>query len=178
VPVLRLLLSRNAFRSCLVVGVALACACDPVAGSGSGTAQNPAQFFSTQPAQRTATLTLQPGYPASDLQSNFNGYQDGMLVITVPKGWTLSVDCINRGTVPNSCAIVRGPSDTRPLDPGWATPDPQRGLAPGTSASFSATLAATGSFRFANLVPGRESAGAWALLQVTAGGRPGVAVNT
>lgn len=84
----------------------------------------------------------------------------------------------NRGTVPNSCAIVRSSSGTVPLEPGWATPDAAHGIGPGASASFSAQLTVAGRYRLADLVPGRESARAWAQLVVVGSGFPSVEANS
>ena len=92
----------------------------------------------------------------------------------VPAGWTLTVQCENRGTVPNSCAVVGGARDVRPLQAGWSTPDPVHGLRPGSSASFSFAPPTAGVFRIASLVPGAEASGMWATLQVVAGGRPSI----
>ena len=82
------------------------------------------------------------------------------------------MQCENRGTVPNSCAVVAGKNDLQPLEPGWSTPDPVRGLDPGQSASFEFTPMTAGSFRIASLVGGNEASGMWADLEITSGGRP------
>jgi hypothetical protein len=117
-------------------------------------------------------VTLIAGYPASDFQFNYNGYGSGSLVIKIPAGWNVTVQCENRGTVPNSCAVVSGKTDVQPLEPGWSTPDPLRGLDPGQSAGFEFTPQRQGSFRIASLVGGNEASGMWADLEVTSGGQP------
>jgi hypothetical protein len=70
--------------------------------------------------------------------------------------------------------VVRSSHDVVPIEPGWSTPDPTRGLDPGRSASFVFSPSASGSFRIASLVGGSEASGMWADLEVTAGGAPAI----
>jgi Sulfocyanin (SoxE) domain len=161
----------------VVVGAVLICvaSCDPVMGTGPGTPPDPTGYMRADTTARTVVVTLIAGYPAGDYQFNYDGYGSGSLVVTVPVGWQVTVQCENRGTVPNSCAVVSGRSDMKPIEPGWSTPDPVRGLDPGQSASFSFSPANPGSYRIASLVGGNEASGMWADLEVTAGGNPAIA---
>jgi len=161
----------------VVVGAVLICvaSCDPVMGTGPGTPPDPTGYMRADTTARTVVVTLIAGYPAGDYQFNYDGYGLGSLVVTVPVGWQVTVQCENRGTVPNSCAVVSGRSDMKPIEPGWSTPDPVRGLDPGQSASFSFSPANPGSYRIASLVGGNEASGMWADLEVTAGGNPAIA---
>lgn len=155
-------------------GVLLTCvaACDPVMGTGSGNPPDLSRYIRVNSAAQSVVFILVAGYPAGDYQFNYNGYGSGALVLTVPVGWTVTVQCENRGTVPNSCSVVTGRQDTEPIDPAWTTPDPARGLDPGQSASFDFQPTQTGSFRIASLVDGHEASGMWADLEVTQGGKP------
>ena len=141
-------------------------------GTGSGAALDPKAYFREDPAVLAVVVTLIAGYSASDYQFNYDGYGSGSLVITVPVGWQVTVQCENHGTVPNSCAVVSGRSALKPVEPGWSTPDPVRGLDPGQSASFVFSPAKPGSYRIASLVGGNEASGMWADLEVTARGKP------
>jgi len=147
-------------------------ACDPVMGTGSGNPPDLSHYIQVNSPDQSVIVVLVAGYPASDYQFNYNGYGSGALVLTVPIGWSVTVQCENHGTVPNSCSVVRGRQDTAPIDPRWSTPDPTRGLDPGQSASFEFQPTQAGSFRIASLVGGNEASGMWADLEVTAGGRP------
>ena len=152
--------------------VVVACACDPVTGTGSGTPPDPRQYLKVDASARAAVVTLIAGYPATDYQFNYDGYGNGSLVLTVPVGWEVTVQCANHSTVPNSCAVVASASATEPVQPGWSTPDPTRGLDPGQSASFAFTPQTTGAYRIASLVRGSEASGMWLDLEVVQSGTP------
>ena len=153
----------------------IASACDPLNGTGPGTPPDPGRYITVDAATRSAVVTLIAAYPATDLQFNYDGYGSGTLVLTVPVGWQVTVQCQNHGTVPNSCAVVADRGALLPMEPGWSIPDPQRGLDPGQSASFTFTPAQEGSFRIASLAGGGEASGMWLDLEVVAGGRPALA---
>ncbi len=165
---------RRRQRSVLGACAVLLCiaACDPVLGTGSGNPPDLSRLIHVQPALKSVIFTLIAGYPAGDYQFNYDGYGNGVLVVSVPAGWQATIQCENRGTVANSCAVVSGKGDVAPIHDGWSTPDPTRGIDPGQSASFDFTPASAGSFRIASLVDGHEASGAWADLEVTSGGRP------
>jgi hypothetical protein len=146
--------------------------CDALTGTGPGTPPDPKSYLRADSANQSVVVTLIAGYPATDYQFNYDGYGNGSLVIAVPAGWQVTVQCENHSTVPNSCAVVKGKSDRQPLEQGWSTPDPGRGLDPGQSASFVFTPTQSGSFRIASLVGGSEASGMWADLEVTTGGAP------
>ncbi|MEO6798286.1 MAG: sulfocyanin-like copper-binding protein [Candidatus Dormibacter sp.] len=156
----------------LVTVVLAATSCDPVTGTGPGTPPDPKRYISVEPAYQTAIVTLIAAYPATDFQFNYDGYGSGALVLTVPVGWTVTVQCENHGTVPNSCSVVADGKATSPVRPDWSTPDPQRGLDPGQSAAFSFSPTKVGSYRIASLVGGNEASGMWLDLEVTGSGSP------
>lgn len=153
----------------------LASACDPVTGTGPGTPPDPRRYISVNATTRSAVLTLIAGFPATDFQFNYDGYASGVLVLTVPVGWQVTVQCQNHGTVPNSCAVVSDRNATQPIQPDWTTPDPRRGLDPGQSAAFTFTPSQAGSFRIASLAGGSEASGMWLDLEVVASGSPTLA---
>src|SRR5260370_26438724 len=104
---------------------ALACACDPVTGTGSGTQPDPKHYLKVDPTNKSAIVTLIAGYPATDFQFNYDGYGDGSLVLTVPVGWQVTVQCANHSTVANSCAVVSDQVATLPIPTCWCQPDTQ-----------------------------------------------------
>jgi hypothetical protein len=147
-------------------------ACDPVTGTGSGTQPDPKSFIKVDEATHAAVVTLIAGHPATDNQFNYDGYSSGALILTIPVGWQVTIQCLNHGTVPNSCSIVSNGAATEPVDAGWSTPNPHAGLDPGQSSGFSFSATAPGSYRIASLVGGNEASGMWADLEVTGGGVP------
>jgi len=147
-------------------------ACDPLTGTGPGTPPDPKTFIKVFPATLTVVVTLIAGHPATDNQFNYDGYSSGALVLTVPVGWQVTIQCLNHGTVPNSCAVVADGKATEPVQPDWSTANPQRGLDPGQSSGFVINPDAPGSYRIASLVGGNEASGMWADLEVTEGGVP------
>jgi hypothetical protein len=156
----------------LMLAILVCAACDPLQGSGTGMPPDPSKYIQVDYASQSAIVTLIAGYPATDNQFNYNGYSDGALVLDVPVTWSMTIQCENHGTVPNSCAIVAHRTDTEPIDPSLATPDPDVGLSPGDSASFTYLPLLPGSFRIASLVGGSEASGMWLDLEVVASGRP------
>ena len=166
--------SRRSHHSTILGGVftavivLLAAACDPIQGSGAGNPPDPTKYIKVDDASRSAVVTLIAAYPATDFQFNYDGYGSGSLVLTVAVGWQVTVQCENRGTVPNSCSVVKDENATQPIDPSWATPE----LAPGGSATFTFTPATPGSYRIASLVDGHEASGMWLDLEVVTSGRP------
>ncbi len=166
--------SRRSHHSRILGGVftavivLVAAACDPIQGSGAGNPPDPTKYIKVDDASRSAVVTLVAAYPATDFQFNYDGYGSGSLVLTVPVGWQVTVQCENRGTVPNSCSVVKDEKAAQPIDPSWTTPD----LQPGGSATFIFTPATPGSYRIASLVDGHEASGMWLDLEVVGSGRP------
>lgn len=156
----------------------------PAGGSASSTHEvqpsgkpEPIRFLSWVARRRVAHLTLLAGLGSANSGFNFDGYGRGELLVTIPLGWRVVVDCENRGSTRHSCAVVKGSLSTVPAFPGATSPAPITGLAPGAKATFSFRPARTGSFRVACLVPGHEQARQWAVLDVRRGGRPSISAR-
>ena len=166
--------SRRSHHSTIFGGVftavivLLAAACDPIQGSGAGNPPDPAKYIHVDDASRAAVVTLVAAYPATDFQFNYDGYGSGSLVLTVPVAWQVTVQCENRGTVANSCSVVKDEKARQSIDPSWTTPD----LEPGSSATFTFTPTTPGSYRIASLVDGHEASGMWLDLEVVTSGWP------
>jgi sulfocyanin len=135
---------------------------------------SPSQWLSYSAAKKTVTLDLIAGYNATKSGFNFNGYADGQMTVTVPVGWTVTVDFSNKGQLPHSAAIVTTATALTPAMPGAGLPasELQTGLAPGQSATFSFTPTTAGHYRIACLVPGHELLGMWDTLVVAPSGTP------
>ena len=138
---------------------------------------DPQRFLSWNARTRVAHLILLAGLGNENNGFNFDGYGRGELLVTVPVGWRVVVDCENRGRTRHSCAIVAGSLATRPAFRGAATSAPAAGLAPGARATFSFRATRIGSFRIACLVPGHEQARQWDVLDVARAGRPSISAR-
>jgi hypothetical protein len=166
----------------VLVAALAAGACPGVATSATGpTARasrpDPRQFLRVDARSRSVRLVLLAGLGGSNNGFNFDGYGRGELMVSVPRGWRVNVLCDNRGALYHSCAIVPGPMTARLAFRGASTPEPTRGLAPGTEARFSFRASRTGAFRIACLVPGHEQARMWDVLRITEGGRPSISAR-
>jgi Sulfocyanin (SoxE) domain len=134
----------------------------------------PGQFLHVDTGSRTATITLIAGYDSANGGFNFDGYGRGELLVTVPKGWRVVVQCHNRSIVRHSCAVVGGPLATSLAFPGATTPHPRIGLEQGQTSTFSFRASRVGVFRLACLVPGHEEARMWDVLRIVPHGRPSI----
>lgn len=134
----------------------------------------PSKFLHVDAAHHAVDLLLIAGDGPSNNGFNFDDYGRGEMLITVPRGWRVTVHCTNKAALRNSCAVVSGPNADRPAFPGAATPNGVQGLESGESATFSFVASRTGVFRIASVVPGHEQARMYAVLEVTRTGRPSI----
>ena len=74
------------------------------------------QSLSFDAASRTVTLTMVANVPGTPSEFNYNGYTNGALVITVPRGWDVTVHCNDdpAATYAHSCTVVSGPNSKVP----------------------------------------------------------------
>jgi hypothetical protein len=136
-------------------------------------APGPARYLAWNASTRTVHLTLLAGLGAANNGFNFDGYGRGELLVTVPLGARVVVDCENRGAMRHSCAIVANALAQRPAFRRAATP----ALGPGAKESFTFTASRTGTFRIACLVPGHEQARMWDVLDVKRVARPTISAR-
>ncbi|MGH2971578.1 MAG: sulfocyanin-like copper-binding protein [Gaiellaceae bacterium] len=177
-----MLIARRLLAAALVV---LAAGCggsarpSAAAGGGPSAPKKPApgQFLQIMSAKHAVDLTLIASDGDSNNGFNFDDYGRGELLVSVPRGWRVTVHCKNDGPLRNSCAVVSGPFPTAPAFPGATTPKPVVGLESGQSASFSFVATRTGTYRLASLVAGHEQARMWDVLEVTRGGQPSISAR-
>ncbi len=137
--------------------------------SGTSSASSPlSKYLSVSTAKKTVTLTLIAGLKSSPSPFNYDGTLSGQMVVSVPTGWTLTVDLQNQGVLPHSAAVVRNSTSLTPVTASAATPNAANGIGtpPGSSAHFSWTAGAVGTYAIACLIAGHETAGMWATLKV------------
>lgn len=139
-----------------------------------GSPPPPSNFLAVDGRRHMVTITLIASYDRANSGFNFDGYSRELMWM-VPRGWTVRVVCKNRGPLRHSCAVVKGPSSTRPAFRGASTPQPGLGLEAGHTAMFSFRASRTGVYRFACIVPGHELARMWDVLNVVSSGKPSAA---
>jgi hypothetical protein len=134
------------------------------------------KWLSFDAANKTVTLTMVANVPGTPSEFNYNGYTNGALVITVPKGWSVTVHCNDdpAATYAHSCTVVSGTDSKTPAFSGASLPDPTGSgfVTAGESKSFRFTPDAPFVGRFACLLIGHESGGMWATFQVVSGAEP------
>lgn len=162
-------------KKSLVTGVGLTAAAAVVGISSAFAAPAPGRFLKV--SGTTATLTLISAYNNSTFGYNFDGYAKGKLVVSIPLGYTVRVVCTTAKTasVNHSCAITKKLSATKAAFPGAESKNPQTGLAPGQTGTFTFTASKKGTYKIICLVPGHGDAGMWDTLKVTKGGAPSIA---
>lgn len=138
---------------------------------------DPRRFLASDPAAKHVRLTLIAGLGSSNNGFNFDDYGRGELLVSVPRGWRVTVDCQNQASRRASCAVVTGARSATIAFPGASVAQPVQGIAPGGKERFSFTAARTGSFRITSLVPGQQGARMYAVLVVTSGGRPSISAR-
>lgn len=145
-------------------------------GGSTPTSKPLSGWLSYTTSTKSVTLTLVPGANNAFNGFNFNGYGRGAVLVDVPRGWRVTVRCVNDvSSSPHSCAIVRdGGNATGPVFPGAASPDPQTGVPPGRSAQFSFVATRVGSYRIACLIPYHETMGMWDGFEISSSRRPSV----
>jgi hypothetical protein len=148
-----------------------------VLGSARAAASGPGQYFSWNGSSRVAHLKLLAGLGSGNGGFNFDGYGRGEMLVRVPVGWRVVVDCENRGGGRHSCAVVRGALAGTPAFAGAASPQPLVGLSPGAKSSFSFVASRVGTYRLASLVAGEEQARMFDVLDVTHGGWPSISAR-
>ena len=151
----------------------------PAATGSSGTlATNSSQWMTVDSASKSVRLTMDAAHGDANNGFNFNGYANGQMVVTIPVGWKVTVECKNESdSVNHSCAVVKNEGDTLPAFPGASTPAPVTGTAPGESSTFEFTPTTAGEYRIDCLVPGHDPAGMWAALRVVESGTPSVSTT-
>lgn len=145
--------------------------------SGEPGRPDPGQFLAADPAVKRAKLTMIGGLGSSNNGFNFDDYGRGELLVSVPRGWRVTVDCQNHASRRTSCAVVTGARSATIAFPGASVAHPLQGLAPGSKERFSFTAGHTGVFRITSLVPGQSEARMFAVLEVTRAGSPSISAR-
>src|SRR5690348_11400542 len=108
---------------------------------------DPRRFLATDPASKRVRLTMVAGLGSANNGYNFDGYGRGELLVSVPRGWRVTVDFRNHASRRTSAALVTGArSATIPFH-GASTAQPLQGITPGGAERFSFMPTRAGVFR-------------------------------
>jgi len=70
------------------------------------------QFMSYNAGTKTVNLKVFAAFNSVQGGFNFNGGSAGSQTITVPTGWNINIDVVNKDAIPHSAIII---ADTRPI---------------------------------------------------------------
>lgn len=142
--------------------------------AGAATAQTvDSTWLKTDAAGKTVHISLISGLTDLNSGLNFNGFNNGGLTITVPRGWTVVVDFTNHDpSQPHSAMVIVADSlPTMPSQPvfgGAMTREATNGLPPGSKDHFRFQASKAGSFYFYCGVLGHGAVGMYIRLVVSA----------
>ena len=133
-------------------------------------------------AAQTVTLDIAAGSDAVNNYWNFNGLYAGNGGITVPQGYTVTINFNNADPAqPHSVGISQAMDaypamfeNPSPVFVGAITPDPTVGSAPGATATITFTADTAGEYAMVCYVPGHAVAGMVIPFTVSADGSAGV----
>jgi sulfocyanin len=133
------------------------------------------QFMSYNPSTKTVNITAYAAFNSVQGGFNFNGGSNGSQTITVPAGWTVNIDVINKDAIPHSAIII---ANQMPLPNAPSTPAIERaytshlidGLQPqnGEDTINITAPSSPGKYLFACGVPGHATSGMWIYFAVAA----------
>jgi hypothetical protein len=130
-------------------------------------------WLSYDAAARTVSFHLIAGLTGLNGALNFNGFRDGGLTLTVPRGWTVTIRFTNHdGMLPHSAEVIpeTHPVPTGPVPPafdGAFTVKQAEGLPPLGEDTMRFVADRVGSFLIFCGVPGHGAAGMWVRLKVS-----------
>ena len=166
----------------------LVCACGEAAAQAmpappSGAMTIP-DWYSVDNDARTVSMTITAGSTPDNNYWNMNGAIKGALAITVPEGYTITIDLVNKDPMmPHSLGIQAGftdpmiPPTPNPVFEGALTPNPQSmvdATMPNQSATIQFVADAAGNYAMICYIPGHTTLGMWLYFNVSGDGTAGV----
>jgi sulfocyanin len=140
-------------------------------------------WFHADDAGKTIHMTITAGLTDAKNHWNFNGGYDGNMTITVPEGYAVTIDLVNKDpAMAHSLGISAVTSNFGIVEPtaafeGAMTGDPTSmtdATLPGETETITFTAGAAGSYSMVCFVPGHAAAGMWIHFNVSADGTKGV----
>ncbi len=160
------------------------CAALLLAGGVADAQQIDPTWLRADAAAKSVDFTLVAGLTGLNGGMNFNGFSQGRLNLTVPRGWTVVLHFKNQDqNLPHSVEII---ADTNslpigPVPPAFdraSTGKLEQGFSDGQGNDVRFLAGKTGSFLIFCAVPGHGAAGMWIRLTVSAtAGKPTLAAT-
>ncbi|MFO2550920.1 hypothetical protein JI721_14385 [Alicyclobacillus cycloheptanicus] len=133
------------------------------------------QWIMSNPSQKSGIIDLEANYNDNDGGMNFDGYSNGAMTVTVPKGWTVQVKFSNDSSMTVHSVMVvpfsdRTNSSFTPTDvafKGAATPNAESGTLNGQTQTFIFTATKPGKYAIVCGIPGHAALGMWDTLVVS-----------
>jgi sulfocyanin len=142
------------------------------------------EWYTVDNDAQTVHLTLIAGETNANNHWNYNGATNGDLAITVPEGYTVTIEQINRDpNMPHSIGILDLPENfmmppqPNPVFEGALTHDPTSMVSatmPGETESITFTAGEAGTYGLVCLIPGHAAVGMWLYFIVSEDGTAGV----
>lgn len=140
-------------------------------------------WFHVDEANKMVHMTITAGLTDALNYWNFNGAVNGDLAITVPEGYTVTVDLVNNDPVMAHSLVVLAQTDNfaapgnTPAFEGAATSNPTSmtdATMPGETESITFVASAAGNYSMVCLIPGHSAVGMWIYFNVSSDGSMGV----
>jgi FtsP/CotA-like multicopper oxidase with cupredoxin domain len=133
---------------------------------------------------RTVRLAITAGLTPDQNYWNYNGHTNGSLAITVPEGYRVSIDFVNRDpNMAHSLGIsaetsnFMTPPQPNPVFPGAISQNPTSMMdatMPGEREMIEFVAERAGNYSMVCYIPGHSAVGMWAYFNVSASGEAGV----
>lgn len=154
------------------------------APAGPGGAMTTPDWYQVDADAQTVHLTITAGATPDANYWNFNGATQGSMAITVPEGYTVTVELVNDDpNMAHSLGISDVTSsfgammDPTPVFAGAMTENPTSmvdGTMPGESESITFVADAAGNYSMVCYIPGHAATGMWIYFNVSSDGSMGV----
>ena len=141
-------------------------------------------WFQVDNEARTVSMTITAGSTNENNYWNFNGATKGAMTITVPEGYTVTVELVNDDPVmAHSLGIsaetssFSGAPDPEPVFPGAVTSNPTSMIdstMPGQRESIQFTVDQAGNYSMVCYIAGHALTGMWVYFNVSGDGSVGV----
>jgi len=142
------------------------------------------EWYAVDHDARTVHLTVVAGMTPDNNYWNYNGAINGAMAITVPEGYTVSIELVNEDPnmahslgISSELSNFAVPPAAEPVFEGAITENPQsmiNATMPGESETITFVADAAGTYSMVCFIPGHSAVGMWMFFNVSAEGEAGV----